>query len=94
MFIVAVYVPPQANANAALKELHDSISTLQNNNSEALYVVVGDFNHVDLHAKLPMFHKHVTIATRGDNTLNKVYTNRQEIYRAIPRPHLAAARLI
>lgn len=86
MFIVAVYIPPQANANAALKELHDYISALQNKHPEALYVVVANFNHVDLYATLPMFHQHVTIATRGDNTLNKVYTNRRETYRAIPVP--------
>ena len=34
----------------------------------------GDFNHVDLKAVLPKFHQHVTCATRGANTLDKVYS--------------------
>lgn len=79
MFIVAVYVPPQATASGALKKLHDSISSLQSKHREALCVVVGDFNQVDLWYILPMFHQHVNIATRGGNTLDKVFTNRRGV---------------
>lgn len=64
------------------------------NIQRVLYVVAGDLNHVNLHATLPMFHQHVTIATRGDNTLNKVYTNRRETYKAIPHPHLGVTDYI
>ena len=64
VFIAAVYVPPQANAKDALKELHDSVGSLQNKHPEALYVVAGYFNHVNLKDILPTFHQHVNIATR------------------------------
>ncbi|KAK3542247.1 hypothetical protein QTP86_021469, partial [Hemibagrus guttatus] len=37
---------------------------------------------------LPKFHQHVSCATRGDNTLDHVYTNIAEAYRAISLPHL------
>ncbi len=37
---------------------------------------------------LSSFYQHVTIPTRGDNTLDCVYTNIQGAYRALPRPHL------
>lgn len=36
VFAVAVYIAPDANANNALKELHDNISSLQNKHPEAL----------------------------------------------------------
>ena len=38
--IAAVYIPPDANANAALNELHEAISSLQNKHPEALYVAL------------------------------------------------------
>lgn len=91
VYIVAVYIAPHANASAALKELHDAVSSLQNKHAEALYVVAGDFNHVHLQDTLPMFHQHVTIATRGDSTLDRVYTNRSGTYRATARPHLGSS---
>jgi len=51
VFVVAVYIPPDAKANEALKELHNNISSLQH--KEASYVVAGDFNHVNLTDTLP-----------------------------------------
>ena len=92
--IAAVYIPPDANANAALNKLHEAINLLQNKYPEALYVAAGDFNHVNLQVTLPTFHQHVTIATRDDNTLDKVYSNRQGTYRADPHPHLGASNHI
>lgn len=50
--------------------------------------VAGDFNHADLKAALPKFHQHAKCATRGDNTLDKVYSNIKLGYRARPLPHL------
>ncbi|KAI4891376.1 hypothetical protein NFI96_006358 [Prochilodus magdalenae] len=41
VFVIAVYIAPDANANNALKELHDNISSLQNKHPEAFYVVAG-----------------------------------------------------
>ncbi|KAI4893114.1 hypothetical protein NFI96_020621 [Prochilodus magdalenae] len=88
VFVIAVYIAPDANANNALKELHDNISSLQNKHPEALYVVAGDFNHVNLTNTLPRFYQHIDIPTRGNNTLDRVYTNVRDAYRAVPHPHL------
>ncbi|GAA6231470.1 uncharacterized protein LOC109141784 [Lates japonicus] len=82
----AVFV--MAKANEALTELHNNISSLQHKHPEAFYVVMGDFNHVNLTNTLPKFYQHVTIPTRGNNTLDRVYTNKKDAYRAVPRPHL------
>lgn len=48
VFVTIVYIPPGANANEALKELHDFISLLQTKHPETFYVVAGEFNHVKL----------------------------------------------
>ncbi|KAI4885552.1 hypothetical protein NFI96_004062 [Prochilodus magdalenae] len=87
VFVIAVYIAPDANANNALKELHDNISSLQNKHPEAFYVVAGDFNHVNLTNILPRFYQHIDIPTRGNNTLDRVYTNIRDAYRAVPHPH-------
>ncbi|KAI4879135.1 hypothetical protein NFI96_007722 [Prochilodus magdalenae] len=84
VFVIAVYIAPDANANNALKELHDNISSLQNKHPEAFYVVAGDFNHVNLTNILPRFYQHIDIPTRGNNTLDRVYTNVRDAYRAVP----------
>ncbi|KAI3361850.1 hypothetical protein L3Q82_002181 [Scortum barcoo] len=67
-------------ANEALKELHNNISSLQHKHPEAFYVVAGDFNHVNLTDTLPKFYQHVTIPTRGNNTLDRVYTPTNETH--------------
>lgn len=88
MYIVAVYFPPSAKASEALSELQDDICSLQNKHPEAFFVIAGDFNHVNMTDTTRGFYQHVTIATRGDNTLDRVYTNRHGDYRAVPLPHL------
>ncbi|XP_034081183.1 uncharacterized protein LOC117552071 [Gymnodraco acuticeps] len=44
--------------------------------------MAGDFNHANLKVVLPRLYQHVKYATRGDNTLDKVYTNIKGGYRA------------
>ncbi|KAL3981341.1 KRAB domain-containing zinc finger protein [Sarotherodon galilaeus] len=46
-FLVMFVIAPHANANNALKELHNNMSSLQNKQLKAFYVVAGDFNHVN-----------------------------------------------
>ncbi|XP_014879206.1 uncharacterized protein LOC106940864 [Poecilia latipinna] len=94
VFVTIVYIPPGANGNEVLKELHDIISSLQMKHPEAFYVVAGDFNHVKLTDTLPSFYQHVTFPTSGDNTLDCVYTNIDGGYRALPRPHLGLSNHI
>lgn len=92
VLVTIVYISLGANANnkvsEALQELHDIISSLQTKHPEAFYVVVGDFNHIRLTDVLPRFHQHVDFPTRGNNTLDCVYSNICRAYRARPRPHL------
>lgn len=87
MFIGVVYISLSADANGVLREPHNNIYSLQNKHLDAFYVIAGDFNHVNLKDTLPKLHQHVTIASSHNNTLDRVYTNRQGTCRAIPHPH-------
>ncbi len=86
--IVAVYIPPCANAKDALRELYSAISEQQTNNPDGFFIIAGDFNHANLKTVLPKFYQHVNFATRGNNTLDSVYTTVKHAYKAEPRPHL------
>ena len=86
--ITAAYIPPDANAKIAMKELHAAISKQQTLHPEAAFIVAGDFNHSNLKTVLPKFHRNVSCPTRGDRTLDQVYTNMADAYKAVPLPHL------
>ncbi len=45
--IVAVYIPPCANAKDALRELYCAISEQQTNNPDGFFIIAGDFNHAN-----------------------------------------------
>ncbi len=86
--IGAVYITPCANAKDALRELYCAISEQQTNNPDGFFIIAGDFNHTNLKTVLPKFYQHVNFATRGNNTLDFVYTTEKNAYKAVPRPHL------
>ncbi|KAI3359037.1 hypothetical protein L3Q82_015413 [Scortum barcoo] len=41
---------------------------------EAAFIVAGDFNSANLRKVLPRYHQHISCPTRGENTLDHVYT--------------------
>ncbi len=61
------------------------------NISKELFVIAGDFNQTNLKKVLLKFYQHVTVPTRGNPTLDHVYTNVQGAYRAFARPHLVSS---
>ncbi len=77
---------PCANAKDALRELYSAISEQQTNNPDGFFIIAGDFNHANLKTVLPKFYQHVNFATRGNNTLDFVYTTVKHAYKAEPRP--------
>lgn len=46
-------------------------------------IILGDFNHADMWAVMPIFYKNVNLLTRGNNILNQVYTNIKGVYKAL-----------
>ncbi|KAM7003411.1 uncharacterized protein LKV04_004454 [Tautogolabrus adspersus] len=68
--VTAAYIPPDADAKAAMNELYTAISKQQTAHPEAAFIVAGDFNHSNLKTVLPKFHQHVSCNTRGNKTLD------------------------
>ena len=46
--MLGVYIPPQANATAAIGALADHITTVETSNPDSLVLILGDFNHTTL----------------------------------------------
>ncbi|KAK0142227.1 hypothetical protein N1851_020114 [Merluccius polli] len=88
VYILAVYIPPSANATDALTELYRAITELQCAHPDCLFIVAGDFNHANQKKVLPKFKQYVDFPTRGNNMLDCVYCNITGAYRATPLPHL------
>ena len=53
VMLTVVYIPLDANASLALGLLHNNISLQQNQHPDAVHIIAGDFNHVDLKSVLP-----------------------------------------
>lgn len=84
---MAVYIPPQANVKLALEQLY-VISKQQNKHPDGVFIIAGDFNQAHLKNVLPRFYQFVMCKTRGENTIDHVYTNIKDAYKVIPCPHL------
>ena len=51
-------------------------------------VIIGDFNEVNLPTALPKFYQDVNFPTRDANTLDHVYLNINDAYKASSSPHM------
>lgn len=82
-----VYIPPTSNNNRseALKELSHCISEQQTSHPDV--ILAGDSNHAGPKAVFPKIHQHIDLPTRGNNTMNLVYTTQRGAYKAFPLPH-------
>ena len=88
VIITAVYIPPDANISITLTYLHDSVNKQQQAHPDGVHIIAGDFNQACLKTVLPNFIQYVRCSTRGNNTLDRVYSNIKHAYRAVPLPHL------
>ncbi|KAL0153373.1 hypothetical protein M9458_051292 [Cirrhinus mrigala] len=94
ILLCAVYISPSSNGNnrsEALNELYQHISEQQTAHPDAFLIVAGDFNHADLKSAFPKIQQHIDFPTRGNNTLDFVYTTQRGAYKAFPLPHLGAS---
>ncbi|XP_060771663.1 uncharacterized protein LOC132882588 [Neoarius graeffei] len=72
----------------ACEVTHSTIAALQTQHPEAFFAISGDFNHVTLDSTLPAFHQFVDCPTRKNRTIDLLYVNVRDAYRAIPLPPL------
>ncbi|KAK0139096.1 hypothetical protein N1851_024385 [Merluccius polli] len=81
--VVIVYTPSSAVAARACDIIHSTVADLQTRHPNALIIVNGDFNHVNISKTLTDFTQYVTCSTRGDKTgltaLYKPLVRRQPI---------------
>ncbi len=89
IIITAVYIPPQANTDQALKELYGDISEQETARPDAPFVVTGDFNKANLRTIAPKYFQHITINTRGDRVLDHCYSPFRDAYNSLSRPPFA-----
>ncbi|XP_061640830.1 bis(5'-adenosyl)-triphosphatase isoform X1 [Phyllopteryx taeniolatus] len=91
-FILAgVYIPPQANTNAALLTLADQVNEIEKKHPDSPLIILGDFNKAKLNHELPKYKQHIDCPTRENNTLDHCYTTVKNAYRAIPRAALGSS---
>ncbi|KAI5613979.1 gastrula zinc finger protein XlCGF28.1-like [Silurus asotus] len=86
VIVSAVYIPPQADTDTAVWDLHETLTLHQTQHWEAVLIVVGDFNSANLKRALPNFYQHITFPTRGERTLDHCYTTFKNSYKAQLRP--------
>ena len=86
VIITAVYIPPQANTDQALKELYGNISEQETAYPDAAFIVMGDFNKANFRTIAPKYFQHITINTRGDRVLDHCYSPFRDAYKSLPRP--------
>lgn len=86
VIISAVYIPPQADTDTALCELHEALTQHQTQHRDAALIVSGDFNSANLKRAAPNFYQHISCPTRGERILDHCYTMVKDGYRAQSRP--------
>ncbi len=86
IIITAIYNPPQANTDQALKELYGNISEQETTYPDAAFIVTGDFNKANFRTIAPKYFQHITINTRGDRVPDHCYSPFQDAYKSLPRP--------
>ncbi len=74
IIITAVYIPPQANTDQALRELYGYISEQETTQPDAAFIITGDFNKANFRTIAPKYFQHITINTRGDRILDHCYS--------------------
>ncbi len=86
IIITAVFIPPQANTDQALKELYGNISEQETTHPDVAFVVTGDFNKANFRTIAPKYLQHITINTRGDRVLDHCYSPFRDAYKSLPCP--------
>ncbi len=58
IIITAVYIPPQANTDQALRELYGNISEQKTAHPDAAFIITGDFNKANFRTIAPKYFQH------------------------------------
>ena len=78
--IVLVYCPPNGNSDSATEYIFKTVNNLSSEKTDAVKLVMVDFNHIKLEAYLPLMHQYVNKPTRELNCLDKCFRNVKNAY--------------
>jgi hypothetical protein len=89
ILFVAIYLTPQTGAGTKIKlnQLYKAISKQENAHPEEALLVARDFNAGKRKCVSPHFYQHVTCATRGEKTLDHLYST-QRCIQSSPSPSI------
>lgn len=87
VLVVAMYFLPSPNINQALGDC----TKLQMAHPDRYFIVTSDFSQANLKSILPKSYQHVNFAMRGENSLEEVYTNMCEVYKATKLPDISTS---
>ncbi|XP_019210931.1 uncharacterized protein LOC109200009 [Oreochromis niloticus] len=82
--LAAVYVPPDADVQAAQCALAEQILHMERTFPDSL----GDFNKANVSQELPKYKQYIKCPTREERTLDHCYSTISGAYRAVPRASL------
>ncbi|XP_071947529.1 uncharacterized protein [Antedon mediterranea] len=85
IFVSVAYVQQEGSRIEAGKKIAQEMRLLESESTDALKLVLGDFNHFMLKRALPHWHQYVKVPTRKDSILDECYGN-------IPNAYLAKAK--
>ncbi len=68
-----------ACVSAAMQQLTEQISEMEQRYLDSLLIVLGDFNKANLSRELPKYRQHVTYPIRDGNILDHCYTTIKDI---------------
>ncbi|KAI5613862.1 hypothetical protein C0J50_9197, partial [Silurus asotus] len=74
----------RAHVETALETVVAAVTDLQSRHPQAVVVISGDFNHITLDSSLPSMCQYVDCTTRGNNTIDLLYANIEDAYKATP----------
>jgi hypothetical protein len=82
--LIGVYIHPKANFKQTNKELATLIVETQSSKPDCPIIIMGDFNGCRL--SVPKFYQYMKVATRGEKTLDLVYSNVKDAFTSIQKP--------
>ncbi len=88
VIIKAVYIPPQSDTDAVLKELYGHLCKQETMHADAAFIITRDFNKADLRRITPKFFQHISCNTCRERTLDHCYSPFWNAFKSLPRPPL------
>lgn len=85
---VTVYIPPKEDPKVACDVIQRTVTRIQSQHSNALIILSGDFNRVDVGPSIDGFTQYVDCLTRDNAILDLCYVSVKSAYTVVALPPL------